>query len=86
MLQKESDNKYKLFRNFMANDLNITREDIKNWTIETIEQTVSKLVGQINIEDIVRKQVRDCEYQTRQLLVSSIAKEISDRISLTIKN
>jgi len=37
-----SDNKYKLFRNYMVNELGISRDDIKEWTIQAIQETVEK--------------------------------------------
>jgi hypothetical protein len=37
-----SDNKYKLFRNFMVNELGISREDIKEWTMQAVKETVFK--------------------------------------------
>jgi len=37
-----SDNKYKLFRNYMVNELGISREDIKEWTMQAVKETVEK--------------------------------------------
>jgi hypothetical protein len=48
-----------MFRNFMTNELGITREDIKLWTQEAIKESVDKLVGQIDVEGIVGRRVSD---------------------------
>lgn len=47
----ESD-KYKAFRNFMTNELGITSADIERWTKESVERTVEKKFGQINVEEL----------------------------------
>lgn len=46
--------KYRAFRNFMVNELGIGREDIRSWVLEAVRLEVSKLVGQINTEEIAR--------------------------------
>jgi hypothetical protein len=51
--------RYKMFRNFMANELGITREDIKLWSQEAVKEQAGKLAGQTDIEGIVRACVRD---------------------------
>lgn len=51
--------KYKLFRQYMTNELRITRDDIEEWTKSAIRDQVSKLIGQINVDEIVRYTVRE---------------------------
>ena len=48
-----SDNKYKIFRNFMVNELGISRDDIKEWTIQAVSETVDKILRQYNIKKFV---------------------------------
>ena len=48
-----SDNKYKLFRNFMVNELGISRDDIKEWTMQAIQETVVKALRGIDVEKLV---------------------------------
>ena len=36
--------KYRMFKNFMYNDLGITKEDIKHWTEEAVKETSLKFV------------------------------------------
>lgn len=51
--------KYKMFRNFMVNELGITREDIRSWTEEAIASEVRKLVGQIDVEGLIKRNIKD---------------------------
>ena len=39
-------NKYKMFKNFMMNELQITKEDIKEWIYESIKEGSKKVVKQ----------------------------------------
>lgn len=45
-----SENKYKMFRNYMANELGITKDDIKQWTKDAVQETVEKYLNGIDIE------------------------------------
>ena len=38
------DDKYGLFRQFMFNELQISKEDIRNWIKEAVEQQVEKML------------------------------------------
>jgi len=46
-----SNDKYKMFRNYMVNELGITRQDIEAWTKQSVANEVSKVIGKINITD-----------------------------------
>jgi hypothetical protein len=51
-------NRYKMFRNFLYNELGITKEDVMLWTKEAIQDEVKKLVGQIDVSSVVHDRVR----------------------------
>lgn len=53
-----SDNKYKIFRNFMVNELGISRDDIKEWTMEAVKETVGKIVRGYNLNDLIESAAR----------------------------
>jgi hypothetical protein len=75
------DNRYKIFRNFMANELQITRDDIKLWCKEAIQDITKKLIEQINIKELILKEIKDrLNYGT-----STISKEIANELSKRIK-
>lgn len=53
--------KYKLFKNFMHNELGISKEDIHEWVRETIKEEIKNIVehayGKCNIESEIRKAI-----------------------------
>ena len=67
-----ADTKYTLFRNYMANELGITKGDIKNWTTEAVTDRVDKLVGQLNVDELIKKVIRSELSYTR---INELAKE-----------
>ena len=47
----KNNDKYKMFRNFMVNELGITRQDIEAWTKQAVANEISKIIGQINVSE-----------------------------------
>jgi hypothetical protein len=87
--------KYRQFRNFMTNELGITREDIRAWTTQSVATEISKLVGQLNIDDMVSDAVKKAVDSAldsnttfyrgdRAKLREAIAKEIAKGVSIQI--
>lgn len=82
--------KYKMFRNFMVNELGIGRDDLKAWTMESVDREVSKLIGQINIpkmvEGTIRQAIRGAGYSSnlsddvKKIVREAISEEIAGRI------
>lgn len=83
-------NKYKMFRNFMCNELGISKDDIKQWTMDSAAETVRGLIGQMNIEEIVRQEARKTikvQYGgVSQDVVKAVADVLAKQIALTFKN
>ncbi|MDR1218674.1 MAG: hypothetical protein LBK73_03580 [Treponema sp.] len=83
-----SDNKYKLFRNFMVNELGIGKDDIEEWAKQAVAETVEKIVRQKNwddlIEEKVKAQFRDT-YTTQRAIKDAIAEVIERRLILDVK-
>jgi hypothetical protein len=83
-----SDNKYKLFRNFMVNELGIGKDDIEEWTKQAVTESVDKIVRQKKwddlIEEKVKAQVRDT-YTTNRAIQEAIASVIERRLILDVK-
>lgn len=50
--------KYRAFRNFMVNELGIDKAQVREWTTQSLQAETAKIVGQINIVDIVKQRVR----------------------------
>jgi adenylosuccinate lyase len=57
-----ADNKYKIFRNFMVNELGISREDIKEWTMQAVKETVEKELRGFNVLEVARESVKSLIY------------------------
>lgn len=79
--------KYKLFRNYMANELGITKEDIKQWCIETVQEEIKKQLGQLNINQILKTTVQHYIEGSfmRDPLCNDVAKLLADKIILSLK-
>ncbi len=93
-MTEETQDKYKMFRNFMVNELGVGRDDVRQWTQEAIHREVQKILGQLNVEGMVRTtidtRVRDAikgpSYNNGfsdallKVVRDAIAQEISGRI------
>lgn len=89
----DAHDKYKMFRNFMTNELGIGRDDIKAWTQEAMTKEVQRLIGQMNItnlvESTIRTAIRGSSYSTqmsddmKRLVREAIAEEIAGKIHFT---
>lgn len=90
MAENQELNKYKVFRNFMCNELGISKDDIKQWTMDSVAETARGLIGQINIQEIVMREAKKSigvHYGSiSQEVVKAVASELSKQIELTFKN
>ena len=75
--------KYKMFRNFMFNELGITKEDIKEWTKEAIDERVEKLIGQMNVEQMINNTASRILYNSWNLM-DAIKKDIETELAKKI--
>lgn len=75
--------RYKMFRNFMCNELGITKEDIKAWTKESVATEMGKLVDQINFkgmaEDAVNRRLSGMDLGSARVL-DDVKKEVASQI------
>jgi hypothetical protein len=84
-MSNSSSEKYKQFRNYMTNELGITRADIEAWTKESVAVEVNKKLGQINIDDLVKTAIS--KYSREALGISnysgssSLRTEIAEKLS-----
>lgn len=77
--------KYKAFRNFMFNDLKITKEDIRQWAKEACLEAALNRVKSTDVEGIVSREV---EKQVKQILMPSSgnpSKKIMDSLKVALK-
>jgi len=87
-----SENKYKIFRNFMVNELGITREDIKDWTMQSVKETVEKELRGVDIKKVVYDNVRsavnkDYQYGSKQrdVISAALREVIEKRVDFSIR-
>lgn len=89
-------NKWNEFKNYMHNDLKITREDIQSWMAEAIVQESRRIVkgyvDEIDVNVILRDQIKSMitesswndKDELKQEFVDSISKEIASKIKVSI--
>ena len=85
--------KWVMFRNYMHNELGITKEDIVEWIQDAIKVEVKNVVanayGSCNIEDFIRKEIYSDRFIGEKTLKNTIkdavSKVLCDRIELNVK-
>ena len=89
---KDIDRKYKMFRNFMVNELGISRHDIAAWTKQAVVEDVQKAVNAMDIEGMVERAVRKsaAQYVTgnssgHTSLRQDIVREIVNKLEVKMK-
>lgn len=65
-MSHHADQKWLLFKNFLHNELGISKEDIQEWVKEAIHEEVEKVVKQrmsendkFDLDDVIRKVILD---------------------------
>ena len=83
-----ADDKYKMFRNFMFNELGITTEDIRDWIQEAVQEEAHRLVmktyNNFDVSTELRRQLNDRYSPLRQDVISDCSKKLLETITLTI--
>ena len=64
--------KYKMFKNFMYNELDITKEDIKNWTKEAVKEVATNYVD----NHLDEWQIKDLMRRGRDYALNQVAQEV----------
>jgi len=88
-----ADNKYKEFRNYMVNELGITRQDIEAWTKQSTANEIEKILSGLDVKEMVSGAIKRCAYDAVNSggygrgveLRNALAKEIADKMLLEIK-
>lgn len=78
-----ANNKYKMFKNFLHNELCITKADVEEWTKETIKEVVSNYIENRYSHDTIIKTINDQVFQRfiEGRLKYGIEKEIAEIIA-----
>lgn len=84
-----SNEKWKMFKNYMHNELGITKDDIRAWIKEAAKEQAERLVnqefGKFNIGGHIRSVINNDFFKYKSRLREEISKAIIDKIELTIK-
>ena len=74
--------KYKMFKNFMFNELGITKEDIRMWVEDAVRDEARKIVHNTYNDFDVEKELR----QVLNALYSPIRQDIASRATRELLN
>lgn len=88
----EKNDKWLMFKNYMHNELGITKEDIREWINEAVEIEAKKIVNntfkRVNPEVLIRKTIIDNDLfgkNFNKTVIDATAKIIADKISICLK-
>lgn len=86
------DDKWVMFRNYMANELGITKEDIREWIMDAVHQEVKQIVnnayGRCSLEDFIKKEIYDWSGWGRQFkdtIRQEVGKQLAERLTIEFK-
>lgn len=89
----ENKDKWLMFKNYLHNELGITKEDIQLWVKEAVQQVAQNMVneafGKFSAEDTVKKLVNSEDLWGSKALKAEIkelvAKKLAEQFELTKK-
>jgi hypothetical protein len=83
------ENKWKMFKNYMHNELGITKEDIREWVQEAVQEQAEKLVkkefNNFDVHKVVERIIVDDHYFGSKNLKRDISHELAKQIMEKIK-
>ena len=83
------DNKWLMFKNYMHNELGITKEDIRQWIEDAVEKQAEKLVKNefkdFDVHKVVQRVISDEQYFGSKNLKRDISQELSKQIMDKLK-
>jgi len=83
------DDKWKMFKNYMHNELGITKEDIREWIENAVEKQANSLVNNefksFDVHNVIERVITDDRYFGSKTLKREIGQELSRQILERIK-
>ena len=80
--------KYKMFKNFMFNELGITKEDIRAWVVEAVtdeaRRVVAKTYGDFDVERALREAITSPYSPIRGDMVKKATQLLFNKFELII--
>lgn len=93
-MEKDTYDKYKMFKNFLHNELHVTKEDIRSWIQEAIKEEVTKVVSNTysynSVQDLLRQAIfRNDDFwindkRLRDDIKQEVAKQILETLNIKI--
>lgn len=78
------DEKWIMFKNYMHNELNITKDDIRQWIEDAVHDQALRLVNKefndFDVQNIVKRIITDDDFFGSQSLKRDISVELSKQI------
>lgn len=87
------DDKWTMFKNYMHNELGVTKDDIRTWIREACKDIAKRMVeqefGRFNVQDVVEKFVMDRNVwgnpSAKKRLVDAVAQELVSQVKITLR-
>lgn len=89
-----NNDKWLMFKNYMHNELGITRDDIHQWLMDAVKEEAKRLVaqefGKFDVKALIRNYVESTDIYGERLfktqIISSLVDDMRNRIELRIKD
>lgn len=86
--------KWLMFKNYMHNELGITKEDIHEWIRDAVKEEAKNLVsqeyGKFSVRDAINKEIYETNWfggkNLKDAVKQEVAKVLSERITITVNN
>lgn len=86
-----------MFKNYMHNELGITKDDIQSWVVESVTQQAKKALSEYNyvdrIDQLITKRIDDVikgnTWNSKSFndeIIGKVAKDLSSQIRLTLRD
>ena len=83
------ENKWLMFKNYMHNELGITKENIRQWIEDAVKEQAEKLVknefSNFDVHKVIERVISDDHYFGSKSLKRDISQELSKQILERIK-
>lgn len=90
-------NKWIMFKNYMHNELGITKDDIQSWVVESVIQQAKKALSEYNyvdrIDQLITKRIDDVikgnTWNSKSFndeIIGKVVKDLSSQIRLTLRD
>ena len=83
------DNKWLMFKNYMHNELGITKEDIRQWIEDAVQEQAERLVKNefksFDVHRVVQRIISDENYYGSKHLKQEISQELTRQILQKMK-